>query len=176
MRKQAKQLPHISRFITEPLEKLSEEQKKLIIKWFPFGLIALYLLFSTFYPSTAFDRAKNGQNHLKLAKIYKNYNDLIMARSEIEAAKQINSDDDKINQEMQSINYLISLPGVLEKKLAYWTDIINKRPGFRDAYVQKFLLSYQLKKTADLKDDLYNIFLLDPNMEEMELWKKLAEN
>lgn len=180
MRTQPQQFPHIYRFLSagadlllQRYESLPSNRKQLIVNGLPFVIVILYLLFSVFSPSSEFDQArlavlknpKSAQAHLNLSRIFKESNDLIKASDEVMAANLYAPQNEGIKEEITKLSDLKNKPGQLKKDFEYWEKISEEYQGFRDAFLQKAALMYQLKNMGASKKDLQHALELDPNYE-----------
>ncbi len=180
MRIRPQQLPHIYRFLTagvaaalQKYASLSSNKKQFVISSLPFMVIILYLFFSLFSPASDFDKArmrvlknpKDAHAHLVLSRIFKSAYDLEKALQEIQIASYLSSQDEVIKAEIASLYALKDKPNQLQKELDYWQKISWQKSNYRDAFVQKAILEYQLKDTAGAKADLQKALELDPNYE-----------
>jgi len=180
MRTQSQQLPHIYRFLTAQVNfvlqryaSLSSERKLLLVSVTPVSVIILYLIFSIIYPISEFDQTKlsvlknpkDAQAHLLLSRVFKKNNDLERATNEALVANLLAPENEEVKEEITQITDLKNKPQQLEKDFNYWEKILQEDHGYRDAFLQKAGLHYQLKNTSGAKVDLQKALELDPNYE-----------
>lgn len=152
---------------------LPSDRKQFLINALPFAVIVLYILFSVFSPTSDFERAKqfvlknpkDAHAHILLSQIFKKNNDLDRASEEALIANSLNLYSKEIKDEMISLNQLKAKRGLLQKELNYWESISNQKTNYRDAFLQKAELMYQLKNISAAKVDLQKAIELDPNNE-----------
>lgn len=53
----------------------------------------------------------------------------------------------------------------IEAELAFWSEVSNKFPGYRDAYFNVAVLEYRLGDKSEAKRDLDKTLNIDPNFE-----------
>ena len=89
-----------------------------------------------------------------------------MAQKELDTAKNLSSDDKSVNNEIIKLEEIKSKPVRLLQEFTYWQKISSFGPNYRDAFLQKAILNYQLKRAQDAKADLKRALDLDPNYED----------
>lgn len=148
-------------------------------------VVIFYLLFSVLSPASDFEQAKlrvlkkpkDAQAHLALSRVFKKNSDLERASQEVLVANLIAPQNEEVKEEISQITDLKTKPNQLQNDLNYWEKISLDNRGYRDAFLQKASLEYQLKDTVAAKADLQKGLELDPNYEvSLRFLKFLAEN
>lgn len=151
------QFPHIYRFFTAGV---GFSKKHL-----PFFFLIIYLFFSLLDPQSEFEKTKlkvisdpnNSRTHLLLSQIFLDHNDFENALNEAKITQG--------REQLDKIEMFRQKPSRLQKQLSYWNDILTKHPNYRDGFLQKAALEWQLKDEGLARVDLKKAIELDPNFE-----------
>ncbi len=110
-----------------------------------FIFVFLFILILNLVPqqTTAFDLAKQRQDHKMLAQIFLQNNDYDLAKKEDPG---LITDLDKTVEEIKR-----------------WEKIINKYPNYRDGYIQLAILNWRVFRETESRSFLSRARELDPN-------------
>ncbi len=157
------------------IPQISRKYSRIVIV----GILIVLVIFSfiTFSPNTQLlrefnqtrvDLVKDPSNpllHIKMARIFKQANDLEKAKTEYLLALGKTHEKTQIQQALIEIKGLQEQPDKIREQISFWEKVSQEKPGYRDAYFQLAVLHWQLYDNQPARDSLNKALELDPNFE-----------
>lgn len=111
---------------------------------------------------------ENPKAHLELARIAGIFGDQELANIELKRAYDfIDHHEEKniagFSTEFDEINKITNWEKYLEAKIKNWEDILEKQPGYRDAYLELSLLYFQKNNLNKAVENFKIAHKIDPN-------------
>jgi len=168
----------IASFKKSPRFKLIRKQFFLYKLPLGLALIILIFIFSLILPKNSFQKAKekliknpnNHEAHLVLAKTFLENNQIKAAEKELLWAQKIDPNNPHFKQLWQK--KVEANPEDIQKLIKGWQKFLEKRPGYRDAYLQLAILSFKLGQKQEAQKYLEEALIIDPNYKPAKKLKK----
>ena len=132
----------------------------------PAKAVEKYALAASIYPFSP-------TPHQKLSEVFANANDWEKAKKEILIATDLSKNSQELQSILLRIESEIAKPDHLRVQIAYWENVAQEKPDYRDAWLQLSALYYQNYQGDKAKEALAKAEQIDPNNETIGKLKQL---
>lgn len=127
-------------------------------------------IFSTFSPSSSFDKAKQEilkepnkpGGYLKLADEFLKVNNFEEAKKELSLGLSF-SFDSSLKKKIGEVEEEIRKPSEIRKEILEWEKIVSEKPDYRDGFLRLALLYYRIFAKEKARENLNKALAVDPN-------------
>lgn len=111
------------------------------------------------------EEPRDARFHLELAKQYMKLGNRPQAAHELILAKQLTAGEasNVLGETTHVERELIAGPERLQKEQAFWQDVVNTYPNYRDGWVQLYVIATNLQQKQQANQIVEKIRQLDPN-------------